>query len=77
MCAPTHHPCYHAPHHFESQHAISVTKIEHPEIMYDAAYATYDGNTGEPHMGTVTPRLKCQMFREGISIKYCYYFRHN
>ena len=52
---------------FDSQKAISVTKIEHPEVMDEATHKPKMGGLMDPCMGTIDRNFKCQTCGEGMS----------
>ena len=52
---------------FDSQKAISVTKIEHPEVMDEANHKPKMGGLMDPRMGTIDRNFKCQTCGEGMS----------
>ena len=50
-----------------SQKAISVAKIEHPEVMDEATHKPKMGGLMDPRMGTIDRNFKCQTCGEGMS----------
>lgn len=53
--------------HSDSQKAISVAKIEHPEVMDEATHKPKMGGLMDPRMGTIDRNFKCQTCGEGMS----------
>ena len=49
------------------QKAISVAKIEHPEVMDEATHKPKIGGLMDPRMGTIDRNFKCQTCGEGMS----------
>ena len=49
------------------QKAISVAKIEHPEVMDEATHKPKMGGLMDPRMGTIDRNFKCQTCGEGMS----------
>ncbi|PPQ63539.1 hypothetical protein CVT24_004769 [Panaeolus cyanescens] len=47
--------------------AISVAKIEHPEVMDEATHKPKIGGLMDPRMGTIDRNFKCQTCGEGMS----------
>ncbi|KIM39097.1 hypothetical protein M413DRAFT_447445 [Hebeloma cylindrosporum] len=47
--------------------AISVAKIEHPEVMDEATHKPKMGGLMDPRMGTIDRNFKCQTCGEGMS----------
>ena len=51
----------------DSQKAISVAKIGHPEVMDEATHRPKMGRLMDPCVGTIDRNFKCQTCREGMS----------
>ena len=51
---------------FDSQKAISVTKIEHPEVMDEATRKPNMGGLMDPRVGTIDRNFKCQTCGDGM-----------
>ncbi|KAF9007912.1 beta and beta-prime subunits of DNA dependent RNA-polymerase [Cyathus striatus] len=47
--------------------AISVAKIEHPEVMDESTHKPKNGGLMDPRMGTIDRNFKCQTCGEGMS----------
>ncbi|KAG6916931.1 DNA-directed RNA polymerase II subunit rpb1 [Tephrocybe rancida] len=47
--------------------AVSVAKIEHPEVMDEATHKPKQGGLMDPRMGTIDRNFKCQTCGEGMS----------
>ncbi|KAF6751321.1 RNA polymerase II large subunit [Ephemerocybe angulata] len=47
--------------------AISVAKIEHPEVMDEATHKPKNGGLMDPRMGTIDRNFKCQTCGEGMA----------
>ena len=49
------------------QKAISVAKIEYPEVMDETTHKPKMGGLMDPRMGTIDRNFKCQTCGEGMS----------
>ncbi|KAG6874120.1 hypothetical protein C0995_005536 [Termitomyces sp. Mi166 len=49
------------------QKAVSVAKIEHPEVMDETIHRPKMGGLMDPRMGTIDRNFKCQTCGEGMS----------